>query len=59
MKNWNYKPLLLIGLILEILGVLLLTIFRENNVSIGIVFIAVGSLFFIISLKNRNKWNKD
>ncbi|MBL1214331.1 MAG: hypothetical protein D8M61_13385 [Ignavibacteriae bacterium] len=59
MKSYrNYKQLFYIGLILEISGSLLLTIFKENNNSSGVVFIAVGSKFFIINLKNINIWNK-
>ena len=54
----NYKLLLFLSIILEVLGALLITIFRDNNNSIGIVFIAVGALFFIISIKNKDRWKK-
>lgn len=37
------------------LGVVLSNYFDVNE-TVGIVFIAVGGLFFIISMKNRDKW---
>jgi len=37
------------------LGVVLSNYFDVNK-SIGIVFFAIGGLFLIINLKNRDKW---
>ncbi len=51
----NYKGLLFLALFFIALGVVLSNNFDVNS-SIGIVFIAVGGLFLIISLKNRDQW---
>ncbi len=51
----NYKGLLYLSMVFVSLGIVLSNHFNVNK-SIGIVFIAVGGLFLIISLKNRDKW---
>ena len=51
----NYRGLLFLSMMFIALGVVLANNFDVNN-SIGIVFIAVGGLFFIISMKNKDKW---
>jgi len=51
----NYKGLFYLTLFFVALGVVLSNYFDVNK-SIGIVFIAVGGLFLIISLKNKDEW---
>ncbi len=51
----NYKGLFYLSMVFVALGVVLSNYFDVNE-SIGIVFIAVGGLFLIISLKNKDKW---
>ena len=54
-RDPNYRGLFYLSMVFVALGVVLSNNFDVNE-SIGIVFIAVGGLFLIISLKNRGKW---
>ena len=51
----RYEGLLYLAMFFIALGIVLSNYFDVNN-SIGIVFIAVGGLFLMISLKNKDKW---
>ena len=51
----NYKGLFYLSMVFVALGVVLSNYFDVND-SVGIVFIAVGGLFLMISLKNKDKW---
>lgn len=53
----NYRLFFFIGIILEALGVILAATFPENS-TIGIVFISMGLLIFIVGIKNKGKWKK-
>ena len=49
----NYKGLFYLALFFIAFGIVLSNYFDVNK-SVGIVFIAVGGLFLIISLKNKD-----
>jgi hypothetical protein len=51
----NYKRLMYISMVFIALGIVLFNYFDVNK-SIGIVFIAVGGLFLMISLRNKSTW---
>ena len=51
----NYKGLFYLSMFFVAFGVVLSNYFDVNE-TVGIVFIAVGGLFFMISMKNRDKW---
>lgn len=55
MKSLNYRRAIFLSIILIFLGVIFNTIIKENTSAIGIVFIAVGGLFFIIGMANKKK----
>ena len=52
----NYKKLFYLAMFFIALGIVLSNNFDVNN-SIGLVFIAVGGLFLMTSLKNKDKWD--
>ena len=66
-KLEKYKRYILLGITIIALGVTFSTIMEDIIGSLGIVFIAVGGLFFIIgmSIKKKeaeiknNKWDGD
>jgi hypothetical protein len=54
-KKADYKRTLFIGIILIAFGVIFSTNFSESLGSLGIIFIAVGGLFFIISMSAKKR----
>jgi len=50
-----YKKFIFIGIITIALGVTFSTTLKESVGSLGIVFIAVGGLFFIIGMSKKHK----
>lgn len=57
MKNKleKYKQYLFLGITIIALGVTFSTVFKEVERSLGIIFIAVGGLFFIIGMNMKKK----
>ena len=53
MNKLNYRRAFFISIILITVGVVLNTLIKENVTAIGTVFIAVGGLFFIISMAKK------
>ena len=53
MNKLNYRRALFISIILITVGIVLNTLIKENVTAIGTVFIAVGGLFFIISMAKK------
>ena len=51
----NYKRLFFLALFFIALGIVLSNYFDVNKTT-GIVFVAIGGLFLIISFKNKDKW---
>ena len=49
----NYRGMFLIGISLIAIGTSLISLQPKP---VGVVFISVGSLFLIFSLKNKDKW---
>ena len=49
----NYRGMFLIGISLIAIGTSLISLQPK---AVGVVFISVGSLFLIFSLKNKDKW---
>ena len=54
----NYERVGYIGIIVITLGITFTTSLREYVGSIGIVFIAIGGLFFIFSMNEKKKEDK-
>jgi len=54
-KLETYKRFIFIGIIIIALGITFSTTFKESIGLLGIVFIAVGGLFFIIGMKKKRK----
>jgi len=54
-KLETYKRFIFIGIIIIALGITFSTTFKESIGFLGIVFIAVGGLFFIIGMKKKRK----
>ena len=59
MNTLPYKRIFLISLALIALGVTFSTSLKDSVGSIGTVFIAVGGLFFIISMAQKKKWEQE
>jgi len=55
MKEVNYRGLFLIGISQIAIGTSLIILQPRP---VGIVFISIGGLFLIISLKNKERWKK-
>ncbi len=53
-KNPNYKGMYILGLALLALGSSFIAIFDGKPT--GPVFIAIGGLFLIISIKHKKEW---
>ena len=51
----SYKRIFFLGIILIALGITLTTTLSEATRPIGVVFIAVGGLFFIIAMSRKKK----
>lgn len=51
----NYRGLFIIGISLIAVGTSFISL-RPKIGSLGIVFIAVGGLFMMFSIKNKEKW---
>ena len=49
----NYRGISLIGISLIAIGTTLISLEPKP---VGVVFISVGGLFLIISLKNKDRW---
>ncbi|MFC1720833.1 hypothetical protein ACFLY0_00520 [Patescibacteria group bacterium] len=49
----NYRSMYLTGIALVVVGTSLINLQPQP---VGVVFIAVGGLFLISSLKNKDKW---
>ncbi|MDA9069637.1 hypothetical protein N8258_00800 [Algibacter sp.] len=54
-KLEKYKRFIFIGILIIALGVTFSTTLKETVDSLGIVFIAVGGLFFIIGMSKKRK----
>jgi Sec-independent protein secretion pathway component TatC len=54
-KLEKYKRFIFIGILIIALGVTFSTTLKETVGSLGIVFIAVGGLFFIIGMSKKRK----
>lgn len=52
-KLEGYKRPLFLGAVIIALGITFTTVLKETVGSIGIVFIAVGGLFFIIGMNKK------
>ena len=50
-----YRRALFLGMILTALGIVLTTTMGEATGALGVVFIAVGGLFFIIGMQQKKK----
>ena len=59
MKSLNYRRAFFISIILIAAGVSLNTLIKENVSAIGTVFIAIGGLFFIISMARKKNEEKE
>ena len=57
-REVNYRGLFILAMSLITLGIILSNYF-DHTKSVGIVFISVGGLFLIVSMKNKNKWVKE
>ncbi|WP_201327422.1 hypothetical protein [Thermotomaculum hydrothermale] len=57
MEKW--RRMLFLGIVLIALGVIFTTTLSSKFGSLGIVFIALGGLFFIIGMNKKNKEEKD
>jgi hypothetical protein len=55
----GYRRTLYIGMIVIALGIVLTTTLSEKVGSLGIVFIAVGGLFFIIGMLGKKREDTD
>jgi len=55
MKHLTYKRIFFISLVLIVFGVIVQTTLKDVSGPLGIVLIAVGGLFFIISMANKKK----
>ncbi len=53
-KSENYRRFVFIGIIIIALGITFTTTLKDTVGSLGIVFIAVGVLFFIIGMSKKN-----
>jgi len=54
-KQLNHRRLLFLGIILIALGVNFNTVLQDSVGSLGTVLIAVGGLFFIVSMNMKKK----
>ncbi|MDC1226461.1 hypothetical protein N8013_02305 [Algibacter sp.] len=54
-KLEKYKRFIFIGILIIALGVTFSTTLKETVGSLGIVFIALGGLFFIIGMSKKRK----
>lgn len=54
-KLEKHRQYLFLGITLIALGVTLSTVFRNAESSIGVIFIAIGGLFFIIGMSMKKK----
>jgi hypothetical protein len=54
-KLTTHRRVLFASIIFIALGITLSNVFHDVSSSIGIVFIAVGGLFFIIGIKEKKK----
>ena len=54
-KLEKYKRFIFIGILIIALGVTFSTTLKETVGSLGIVFLAVGGLFFIIGMSKKRK----
>jgi len=52
-KLEGYKRPLFLGAVITALGITFTTTLKDSVGSVGIVFIAVGGLFFIIGMKKK------
>jgi hypothetical protein len=52
----KYKAMFILGISLIVLGISFLSIFKGS--SVGPIFIVVGGLDILISIKNKDKWEK-
>ncbi|ODS29701.1 MAG: hypothetical protein SCARUB_05196 [Candidatus Scalindua rubra] len=50
-----YRKFIFIGIIIIVLGITFSTTMKDTVGSLGIVFIAVGGLFFIIGMSKKRK----
>ena len=55
----GYKGILFLAIIIISLGVVISTTLGEHLGSLGIVFIAIGGLLFILGMKRKNSVEKD
>ena len=53
----DYKKIFFIGIIIISLGIVLSTTLNEILGSLGIVFIAIGGLLFIVAMKKKKDMN--
>ena len=53
----EYKRFVFLGIILIALGTTFTTTLYDSVPSLGVVFIALGGLFFIIGMKKKNEVN--
>jgi len=54
-KRESYKRIFFLGIILIALGVIYSTTLSETFGSLGIVFIAVGGLLFILAMRKKRQ----
>ncbi len=59
MDKLSYRRTLFISILLIALGVVLNTLIKENVTAVGTVFIALGGLFFIISMAKKKSEEKN
>jgi hypothetical protein len=52
-RDPNYRGMFLIGISLIAVGTSLISLQPKP---VGVVFISIGGLFLLISIKNKNKW---
>lgn len=55
----SYRRFIFIGIIIITLGITLNTTLKDSLNSLGIVFIAVGGLFFIIGMRKKQKKDEE
>ncbi len=58
-KLEGYKRPLFLSVLLTLLGITFTTILKDSVGAVGIVFIAVGGLFFIIGMSKKRKEDYD
>jgi hypothetical protein len=55
----GYKRYIFLSIVIIVLGIIISTVLKGNNTSIGTVFIATGGLFFIVGMSKKKQSEKE